>query len=150
MLKIIIFVCLLVYLPQSLADNGLIQLKSHYNFEQTIQRFEKILSKKGVHIFAKIDHAGAAKNIGQVLLPTTLIIFGKPQMGTRLMQCDQRIGIDLPLKALIWQDQNHTIWFAYNAPEYLAKRHDMKNCRPQIQKISKILSRLAHKVTGSK
>ena len=78
------------------------------------------LKEKGVTVFARIDHAAGAQRIGQTLKPTLLIIFGNPAMGTPLIQRSRSMGIDLPLKALIWEDSAGEVWFSYNAPEYLA------------------------------
>ncbi|NJL61169.1 MAG: DUF302 domain-containing protein [Methylacidiphilales bacterium] len=85
----------------------------------------------------KIDHAAGAKSINQELRPTQLIIFGNPAAGTPLMQCNQTAGIDLPQKALIWQDEQGQVWFGYNSPKYLMARHQLKDCGEEaIQKLT--------------
>jgi uncharacterized protein (DUF302 family) len=79
-------------------------------------------------VFARIDHAAGAAKIGKRLRPTELLIFGNPQGGTPFMECAQTVGIDLPLKALTWEDSAGQAWVGYNDPQYLAKRHEVPTC----------------------
>ena len=79
-------------------------------------------------IFIRVNHSEKAKNVGQNLRPTELVIFGNPKIGSKLMQCNQTVGIDLPMKALIWQDEKGQVWFTYNDPEEIADRHDIEDC----------------------
>ena len=110
------------------ADNGLISIKSPYHVKKTADRFENALNEKGMTVFIRINHAEGARNVGKNLRPTELVIFGNPKVGTPLMQCDQRVAIDLPQKALIWQDEAGQVWLTYNDPNYLANRHNLAGC----------------------
>jgi uncharacterized protein (DUF302 family) len=106
-----------------MADNGLIVLPSAYSVKDTIDRFELAAKSKGMTIFARIDHAAGAKQAGLALSPTELLIFGNATGGTPLMQLQSTIGIDLPLKALAWEDRAGKVWLGYNDPGWLATRH---------------------------
>jgi uncharacterized protein (DUF302 family) len=108
-----------------MSDNGLITLPSNHDMKQTVERLEADIRSKGMAVFARIDHAAGAKEAGLVLLPTLLLIFGNARGGTPLMQADQRIGIDLPLKLLVWQDASGKTWLSYNDPHWLAERHQL-------------------------
>ena len=113
---------------QAIAADGLIAVKSPLKAKATMDRFEMVVKEKGLNVFARIDHTAGATKIGKVLRPTELLIFGNPQGGTPLMECAQSAGIDLPLKALVWEDAAGQTWIGYNDPEYLAKRHDAGSC----------------------
>jgi len=127
---------------------GLIKVKSQHSVTETADRLEKALKSKGMTIFSQIDHAAGAKAVGKDLRPTVLVIFGSPKVGTPLMQCQQTIGIDLPQKALIWEDQDSNVWFTYNDPEYLIDRHQSKNCRELVGKIKQALANFAKIATS--
>jgi uncharacterized protein (DUF302 family) len=105
--------------------NGLITIPSARSAKETIDRIESDIRSKGMTIFARIDHAAGAKEMGLPLLPTLLLIFGNAKGGTPLMQDKQTIGIDLPLKALAWEDASGKSWLSYNDLEWLAKRHGL-------------------------
>ena len=104
-------------------DNGLIHLESKHSVDETLQRLEELLKQKGVNVFALVDHSGEAAKAGLVMLPTKLLIFGSPKAGTPLMQASPTLAIDLPLKALFWQDAEGKVWLTYNDPAYLQQRH---------------------------
>ena len=106
-----------------MAIEGLITRQSNYTPAQTMQRLMDALAKRGVPLLAHIDHAGAAAKAGLALRPTDLLIFGNAKAGTPLMAKAQTMGIDLPLKALIWQDADGKTWLGYNDPAFLARRH---------------------------
>ncbi len=110
------------------ADEGLITVKSHHDAKTTANRLVRALEAKGMKIFVRIDFSEGAKSVGENLRPTELVVFGNPKMGTKLMQCNQTVGIDLPMKALIWKDKQGQVWVSYNDPEYLADRHDVEDC----------------------
>ena len=105
------------------ANNGLIHLASKHSVDETMQRLEQLLGQKGVMIFARIDHSGEAAKVGLEMRPTKLLIFGSPKAGTPLMQAAPTVAIDLPLKALFWQDAEGNVWLTYNDPAYLEQRH---------------------------
>jgi uncharacterized protein (DUF302 family) len=107
---------------------GLVAVKSPHDARATMDRLVTLLEQKGMTIFARIDHAAGAAAIGRSLRATELVIFGNPQVGTQLMECSQTTGIDLPLKALVWQDAAGQVWLGYNDPVFLAERHETPQC----------------------
>lgn len=121
-------------------ENGLISIKSNHDVKSTTDRLVSVLEKKGMTVFTRVNHTEGAKNVGKVLRPTELVIFGNPKVGTPLMQCEQSVAIDLPQKALVWQDEQGAVWFSYNDPAYIAERHNIKACQEVIAKISKALA----------
>ncbi len=129
------------------ADNGIISIKSSHDVKTTVDRLDNILREKGMTVFIRINHAEGAQKVGKKLRPTELIIFGNPKVGTPLMQCGQSVGIDLPQKALIWQDKAGQVWLSYNDPKYLASRHSIKECGEIIKKIEKALGNFARMAT---
>ena len=129
------------------ADNGIISIKSSHDVKTTVDRLDNILREKGMTVFIRINHAEGAQKVGKKLRPTELIIFGNPKVGTPLMQCGQSVGIDLPQKALIWQDESGQVWLSYNDPKYLASRHSIKECGEIIKKIEKALGNFARMAT---
>ena len=124
------------------AADGLIALKSPHTAAVTMNRLEDIAKQRGLTVFARIDHAAGAAKVGKTLRPTEVLIFGNPQGGTPLMECAQSAGIDLPLKALVWQDASEQVWVGYNDPAYLAQRHGAAQC-PVVENLTKALSSLA-------
>ena len=124
------------------AADGLVMLKSPLAPKATLDMFESIAKERGLTVFARIDHAAGAAKVGKSLRPTELLIFGNPQGGTPLMECAQSAGIDLPLKALAWEDAQGQSWLGYNDPAYLAKRHEAASC-PAVDNLRKALAGLA-------
>lgn len=106
----------------------MVALKSPHSAKVTMDKFEAVAKEKGLNIFARIDHAAGAAKVGKTLRPTEVLIFGNPQGGTPLMECAQSAGIDLPLKALVWEDAASQVWLGYNDPVWLAKRHGAESC----------------------
>jgi uncharacterized protein (DUF302 family) len=102
---------------------GLTTLLSNFGPKDTMDRLETEIRAQGITVFARIDHAAGAAEARLTLRPTEVLIFGNPRAGTPLMQSIQTIGIDLPLKALVWQDVSGKTWLSYNEPSWLAKRH---------------------------
>lgn len=109
------------------SEEGLLSLLSPYTVEETVQRLESLLNERGITVFARVDHSGEAAKVGLSMRPTKLLIFGSPKQGTPLMQAAPTTGIDLPLKALIWQDELGKVWLTYNDPGYLQVRHRFPN-----------------------
>ena len=107
----------------SLPDNGMIHVQSPYAVPETLKRLESILQAKNLTVFARIDHSGEAEKVGLKMRPTQLIIFGNPKGGTPPMIAAPTLAIDLPLKALAWEDADGKVWLSYNSPEYLKQRH---------------------------
>jgi len=108
-----------------MAADGLKTIRSSHGPKDTMNRLEAAVKAKGMTVFARIDHSAGAAAVGLSLRPTELLIFGNAKGGTRLMQSTQTIGIDLPLKALVWQDESGSTWLSYNDPSWLAKRHGL-------------------------
>ncbi len=107
------------------ADNGLVHLSSPFSVPETTKRLEAALQSKGIATFCHVDHSGEAEKIGMKMHPAQLLIFGNPKGGTPLMQSSPTLAIDLPLKALIWEDAGNKVWVSYNSPEYLQQRHNI-------------------------
>jgi uncharacterized protein (DUF302 family) len=103
--------------------NGIIDVPSRYSVPETLARLQAILKEKNIMVFALIDHGGEAEKAGLKMRPTQLLVFGSPKGGTPLMVAAPRLAIDLPLKALAWQDEQGKVWLSYNSPEYLQQRH---------------------------
>ena len=133
--------------PALAGENGLIDVKSAHDVKQTADRLESVLKEKGMTVFTRIDHAQGAKKVDKDLRPTELVLFGNPKVGTPLMQCAQSVAIDLPQKALIWQDNSGQVWLSYNDPKYLKKRHGIEGCDEVIAKVEKALGNFAKKAT---
>jgi uncharacterized protein (DUF302 family) len=106
-----------------MSAEGLTTIPSSHGPQETMDRLEAGAKAKGMTVFARIDHAAGAAEVGLVLRPTEVLIFGAAKAGTALMQANQTTGIDLPLKALVWQDARGKTWLSYNEPEWLAQRH---------------------------
>ncbi|MFP8778348.1 DUF302 domain-containing protein [Hydrogenophaga sp. RWCD_12] len=121
---------------------GLIAVKSPRNAKDTMSRLEEVVKQKGLNVFARIDHAAGAAKIGKSLRPTEVLIFGSPQGGTPFMECEQTVGIDLPLKALVWEDASGQAWLGYNDPAFLAQRHAAAQC-PAVENLRKALAGIA-------
>lgn len=103
--------------------SGIIDVSSRYSVSETLARLQALLKEKGITVFALIDHSGEAEKAGLTMRPTQLLVFGSPKGGTPLMVAAPRLAIDLPLKALAWQDEQGKVWLSYNTSEYLQERH---------------------------
>ena len=125
------------------APDGLTVLRSPVSVKETIDRFEAAAKSRGLNIFLRLDHAAGAAAVGKTLRPTELLVFGNAQGGTPLMECAQSAGIDLPLKALAWQDAGGQVWLGYNDPKYVASRHGAGDCGPVVENMSKALASMA-------
>ena len=133
--------------PQLQARDGLITIGSAYSVRETVDRFKKSATDKDFTIFNQIDHAKGAEQIGKNLRPTELLIFGNPAGGTPLMESTQIVAIDLPMKALFWEDQSGNTFLTYNDPQYLAARHQIICCEDILLKLSRTLKELARLAT---
>ncbi|MDH3444930.1 MAG: DUF302 domain-containing protein [Deltaproteobacteria bacterium] len=127
--------------------DGLVSLKSPQGVTPTMDRLENLVTEKGLTIFARIDHAAGAAKIGKKLRPTQLLIFGNPQGGTPFMECQQTVGIDLPLKTLIWEDASGQVWLGYNDLEFLAQRHGVAECSV-VEKLKKAVAGFAQQAVS--
>ena len=104
-------------------EHGLVQVPSRYSVEETVQRLQSTFAEKGLQVFALIDHSGEAAKVGLKMRPTKVLIFGSPKGGTPLMIAAPSLAIDLPMKALVAEDQNGKVWLTYNSSDYLQQRH---------------------------
>src|SRR6202171_2832616 len=134
----------------AMATDGLTTIRSSYGPKDTMNRLEAEVKAKGMTVFARIDHAAGAAEAGLSLQPTELLIFGNAKGGTALMQSAQTIGIDLPLKALVWQDASGNTWLSYNDPSWLAKRHaGAAGMQAAVQTMTGALNAIAAEATSA-
>lgn len=132
-----------------MADDGLITIASRYSVKETLDRLEANLKSKGITLFARVDHGAGAASVGMSLRPTELLIFGNPKAGTPLMQSNQTIGIDLPLKILAWQDASGKVGLTYNDPSWLARRHRLEaGTSASVSTLANMLENLANAAAG--
>jgi uncharacterized protein (DUF302 family) len=140
-------IALAVLSEGALADSGLLSVESRHDVPTTTDKLVATLEAKGIALFARIDHAAGAQSVDMELPPTVLVIFGTPKVGTPLMQCGRSVGIDLPLKALIWQDSDSKVWLTYNDPAYLGERHGLKGCEGPLKTLSGALKGIVEAAT---
>jgi uncharacterized protein (DUF302 family) len=126
-----------------MAAQGLTTIKSSHGPQETMNRLDAAVKAKGMMVFARIDHSAGASEVGLSLNPTAVLIFGNAKGGTPLMQSVQTIGIDLPLKALVWQDASGDTWLSYNDPAWLAKRHGLGATEAPIGNLTAALDAVA-------
>jgi uncharacterized protein (DUF302 family) len=127
------------------AIEGLTSIPSSFAPKETMDRLVAEINAKGMSVFARIDHAAGAAEVGLTLRPTELIIFGNARGGTPLMQSVQTVGIDLPMKALVWQDAAGKTWISYNEPGWIAQRHGITDAQPVVNKMADLLSAISRK-----
>jgi uncharacterized protein (DUF302 family) len=132
-----------------MSENGLITLPSAFGAKETIDRLVSEVKAKGMAVFARIDHAAGATAAGLTLRPTELLIFGNAKGGTPLMQARQTIGIDLPLKALAWEDAGGKVWLSYNEPGWLARRHGETARQDVTDRLAAALAAVTKAATGA-
>jgi len=146
MKKLIIFLTaffLMTIIIQAQDAKGLIKVKSANSVENTTEKAKNLIEEKGLTFFTKIDHRENAEKAGLEMKPTVVLIFGNPKLGTPIMKCQKTYAIDLPQKMLIYEDEEGTVWMAYNDQDYLVKRHKLKECEEEIEKVKKALKSLA-------
>ena len=131
-----------------MAAQGLTTIASNFGPQDTVSRLETAVKAKGMTVFARIDHAAGAAAAGLTLRPTEVLIFGNARGGTPLMQAVQTLGIDLPLKALVWQDASGKTWLSYNDPAWLAHRHGLSGTEPPIAAMTAALDAVAKAATA--
>jgi uncharacterized protein (DUF302 family) len=128
---------------------GLTTVPSHFAPKETMDRVETEIGERGMNVFARIDHAAGAAEVGLTLRPTELIIFGNALGGTPLMQSVQTVGIDLPLKLLVWEDAAGKTWISYNEPAWIAQRHHVSDAQPIVNKMADLLSAILRKAADA-
>lgn len=132
------------------ADDPLVVKQSNHSVSVTLDRLAKILGDKGITVFARVDHAAGAKKAGLDLKPTELLIFGNPKLGTPLMQSNRQIAIDLPMKVLVWEDDDGKVWLAYTAPAEMKKRHAITDRDAVFDKMNGALGKLTDAAVKAK
>ena len=144
MKRIILTALLIVSIAISAqAADGVVNVQSTSNVKETADRLEIILKEKGMTVFNRIKHSEGASKAGVELRDTELILFGNPKVGSPLMKCQQSVAIDLPQKALVWEDEKANVWISYNDPRYLEIRHNIAGCEEVLSKIEKALAGIA-------
>ncbi|MGO9419591.1 DUF302 domain-containing protein [Roseiarcus sp.] len=132
-----------------MAAGGLVTIESRFGPKETMDKLAAAVAAHGMAVLARIDHARAAAEAGLELRPTEVLVFGNPKAGTPLMQDVQSIGIDLPLKALVWQDERGATWLSYNEPHWLAVRHEaVKGHEPTLAAMANALHAVAAEAAG--
>jgi uncharacterized protein (DUF302 family) len=132
------------------SENGMINKKSQFSVEVTLDRLENVLRKKGITIVTRWSHDTGAKKAGIGLRPTELLIFGNPKLGSHFFTSEQSAGIDLPMKALAWKDKDGQVWLTYNDPQYIADRHAIADRPAIVKKMTGALNNLTNVATGNK
>lgn len=140
----------LLFSSHAFAAEGVISVKSKFSAIHTVDRLTTALKRKGMIIFADVDHTKNAKGVGIEIPPTELIIFGNPKIGSPLISCARSIALDLPQKMLVWQDRARQVWISYNDPVYIADRHSVnKDCRHSLTKIAGALASFSEIAGGA-
>lgn len=139
----------LAALTTFLQDSNLVRTRSTRDFSQTVTALDSAITAANLKIFGRVDHAANARGVNLELRPTTVFIFGNPQVGTRLMNCEQTIAIDLPLKVLVWEDSSRAVFVAYEPPARVAERHRVQGCRDVIDRMTSALGALTAAATGT-
>jgi uncharacterized protein (DUF302 family) len=124
------------------AHDGLVKKLSARSVQTTMDSLENLVRNKGLTVFARIDHAAGAAQVGEEMLPTQLLMFGNPAIGTKLMTSQRTVGVDLPIKVLIWEEPDGKVWIAYNDPTYLAKRHGIDDRDAVLDKMGRAVKGL--------
>ena len=128
-------------------NNGMITIKSANSVKVTLDKLEAVLEKKGITIAVRWSHSDNGNKVGIPLRPTELLIFGNPKLGTNMFTSNQTSGIDLPMKALAWEDEKGQVWLTYNDPAYIAKRHNIKDRAEVVAKMTGALGKLTGAAT---
>lgn len=141
---------LLVGVSTAMADVNLVVKKSPRSVSETLDRLTEVLKARGISVVARVDHAGGAAKAGMSLRPTALLIFGNPKLGTPLMLENPKVGLDLPMKVLAWQDEGGQVWLAYANPERLKADHGLKSQDATLQQMAKALNSLTDEAIRAK
>jgi len=145
MLRRVVFAgfVLSMLIPAAQAVEGMMSVQSAHSVVETVNRLEKSLSAAGFRIFARVDHGAGAKSVNMPLPPTELLIFGNPKGGTALMQSQRTVGIELPLKYLVWEDADGKVMVAWNDPAWFTERHGINDRAPVVAKVTGALKKFA-------
>jgi uncharacterized protein (DUF302 family) len=134
--------------PDDAVGSELVTLPSAHGATETVERLKALLAQKGIMLFAHVDHAAGARKVGLSLRPTHLLIFGNPAAGTPLMQSRQTIGLDLPLRVLVWEDEAGRVWLTYWRVAALARQHQLAGQEAAVSRLDDNLAALARAATG--
>ncbi len=134
--------------PRTSVDTDLVTLPAARGAAETAERLKALLAQKGVELFADVDHAAAAGKVGLSLRPTRVLIFGNPKAGTPLMQGRQTLGLDLPLRVLVWEDEAGKVWLTYRRAEGLARQHGLTDHAEEVKGLDEGLAALARAAAG--
>ena len=148
-MRIIFVILLLSAIAATPQGDNLVRVRSTRDFTQTVTALDSAIAGANLKLFARVDHAAGARGVNLELRPTTVFIFGNPQVGTRLMHCQQTIAIDLPLRILAWEDSAKAVFVAYEPPSRLAERHNVQGCQDVIARITTALEALTATATGT-
>ena len=140
---------LLTSLAAAPQGDDLVRVRSVRDFTQTVTVLDSVITAANLKIFGRVDHAANARGVNLELRPSTVFIFGNPTVGTRLMQCEQKIAIDLPLRILVWEDSARAVWIGYEPPAHLAERHRVQGCREVIDRMTIAMSTLTAAAAGT-
>lgn len=142
---VLVFALLILGSDAWAGPEGLVSRPSRYSVPQTADRLVAVLESKGMTVFARIDHAAEAEKAGLAMRPAQLVVFGNPKGGTPLMVAVPTVAIDLPLKALAWEDSGGKVWLSYNLPEYLKKRHGIEGKDEALKALAGALDAMVEK-----
>lgn len=132
----------------SASTDGIIKKQSENSVAHTIDKLESLVASKGFTVFVRVNHAAGAAAVGQALRPAELLIFGNPKVGSALMSSNITVGLDLPVKVLVWEDEQGRVWLAYNDPQYLAERHGIINRPEVVERMSEVLLKFTDVAVG--
>ena len=124
-------------------SSGIFHIESRHNVEDTVERARRMIERQGLRVFGIIDHQDAAKKAGETLAPTHVLVFGNPELGTRLMRENRVLGLDLPMKLLVWEDAKGIVWISYHQAGELAERHGFKPDDKRFSQMASLLKTLA-------
>ncbi len=124
-------------------SDGVLHVESRHSVEDTVERARRMIERQGLRVFGIIDHQDAAKKVGETLPPTRVLVFGNPKLGTQIMRNNRMIGLDLPLKLLVWEDANRVVWISYHRADELAARHGFEAEDKRFARIATVLRDLA-------
>jgi uncharacterized protein (DUF302 family) len=147
MRTIVMLILFGLWVNPSYAEGPMITKKSNHSVAATLDRLEAAVKEKGIAVAVRWDHAAAAKQVGMSLRPMQVLIFGNPKLGTPLMQSNPQAGVDLPLKALAWEDETGAVWLGYTAPADLAARYRIGDRAEVVQKMTGVLDALTTQAT---
>lgn len=144
---VVLLTAMLGWTATAVAVDGFVSKRSAHGVSETLDRLETAVREAGMTVVARVDHSAAAKKADLELRPTAVLMFGNPKVGTPLMQSAQTIGVDLPMRAVAWQDEKGQVWLGYDAPSFLARRHGIDDRNEVVTRMAAALDRFADAAT---